>query len=44
MISSKIIAAYSEMYAELVNTLCGENGETFNVTAASRRYRSTAEI
>jgi hypothetical protein len=44
MISSKIIAAFSEMYADLVNTQCGENGEPFNVTEASRRYRNTAEI
>jgi hypothetical protein len=33
MISSKIIAVYSEMHAELINILCGENRKSFNVNS-----------
>jgi hypothetical protein len=36
IIFRKIIAAYSENYMELINTLCGENGEPFNVTGDGR--------
>jgi hypothetical protein len=38
MISRKVIAAYSENYTGPINTLCGEIGEPFNVTAGGRLY------
>jgi hypothetical protein len=44
MISRKMIAAYSENYTEPINTLCGENGKPFNVTAGGRLYIIIAEF
>jgi hypothetical protein len=38
MISRKVIAADFENYTKLINILCGEIGEPFNVTAGGRLY------